>query len=333
MPKCQFLIWRFEQLFAANISQAASQLQVSLEGNPEDFATNAAVYSFDKDDGDEIRGMAPSGDDLLIFKDHSIHIFSGKVRSDFNRYRLDSLRGTFSPGTIKQVRGLLIFLDRDTGVWSWDGSQFTLISEKINQYLLDNLTYNFAFTAAAHVRRDRYFLSVPWQGSTTNQRTFVYSTLTNSWTEWDYGVWDAINHVNRELIGGPRGQAGVWEAEGSSDGGNPILVKFKTPWMKPAGLGGTSRLRRVESLLKRTNCALDISVRQEYDDNILLSRSFVTDNTVKPSESDVLICLDGWPGRADAHQLEFSSNDELPLQINMIEALFSVNRDRYGETV
>jgi hypothetical protein len=334
VPKAQFSKWRFEQFFVANIAGSPSQLRVSLELNPEDFTTEPAVFDFDSDDGTEIRALAPSGDDLLVFKDHSIHIFSGKVRSDFQKYRLDSLRGTYSPRSVEQVRGLIIFYDRDTGVWAWDGAEFTLISEKINEYLLDSITYEASYLAAAYVRRDSYYLSVPWLGGSTNQRTFVFSTLNNSWTEWDYGAADAESHVNHDFLGGPRGDVGVYESGiGFLDKSSPILVRFKTPWMNPGGPGSLARLRRLEANMAKTDATVSVSLYHEYDSAPVLTRAFVAANPNKSNESDMIKNLDGWGGRADAHQLEFSSIDDKALQLNSANALFTVIKDTLGEHV
>ena len=334
VPKAQFLRWRFEQLFVANVAGKPSDLRVSIELNPEDFTTEPAIFGFEPDDGTEIRGMAASGDDLLVFKDHSIHIFAGKVRSDFQKYRLDSLRGTFSPRSIQQVRGLIIFYDRDTGVWAWDGSAFTLISEKLNRYLLDNVTYESAFLATGFVRRDSYFLSLPWQGGTTNQRTFMYSTLTNSWTEWDFGVYDGQLHLNRDFIAGPRGELGVYEAGVTNqDNGANIHVQFKTPWMTPGGPGNQARLRRLETNMAATGAQINVTLYQEYDGFPVLTRSFEASNPNKMSESDLIKNLNGWGGRADSHQLEFVNDDDNELQINWNNAIFSTTRDILGEHV
>jgi hypothetical protein len=335
VPKAQFAEWRFEQLFLANIAGAPSQLRISIELNPEDFTTEPATIDIESDDGTEIRGLAPSGDDLLIFKDHAIHIFSGKTRSDFQKYRLDSLRGTYSPRTIKQVRGLLIFFDRDTGVWAWDGSQFTLISEKINQYLLDNITYDYAWVAAGYVRRDQYVLSVPWQGGTVNQRSFVYSTLTNSWTEWDFGGYDAEAHLNHTYIAGPRNAVGVYRTDtGHLDNGTPIECRFRTSWMLPGGPGSLARLRRLETSMKASGADLSVTLYHDYDmGQALVTRNFSADDPNRVAEFDLIKNLDGWGGRADAHQLEFVNNDDKELQINAMNAIFTVNRDTLGEHV
>ena len=334
VPKAQFLRWRFEQLFAANIAGAPSDLRISLELEPENFTTEPAIFGFEPNDGTEIRGMAASGDDLLVFKDHSIHIFAGKVRSDFQKYRLDSLRGTFSPRSIQQVRGLIIFFDRDTGVWAWDGSQFTLISEKINRYLLDNVTYESTYLAAGFVRRDQYYLSVPWQGGTTNQRTFVYSTLTETWTEWDFGIADGQQHLNRDFIAAPRGELGVYEAGvGNLDNGANIHMQFKTPWMTPGGPGSSARLRRLETNMAATGAQIHVTLYQEYDGFPILTRSFEATNPNKVSESDLIKNLDGWGKRADAHQLEFINDDGNELQINWNNVIFSTTRDILGEHV
>lgn len=333
VPKAQFLRWRFEQLFAANIAGNPSQLQVSLELTPEDFTTEPAIFEFDKADGTEIRQIAASGDDLLVFKDHSIYIFSGRVRSDFAQYKLDSLRGTYSPRTVKQVRGLLIFYDRDTGVWAWDGSQFTLISEKINQYLLNNVTYDAAYVALGHSYRDSYILSVPWQDGQTNQRSFVFSTLTNSWTEWDYGAWDAESHVNHSFIASPRGGNGIYEGGGSSDDGSPIQLRFRTPWLTPGGPGAIARLRRLEANVVSNEGEVSVDLAQEYDPTPVVSRVMTAGNPNKLVDASVIKNLDGWGNRADAHQFVFHSLDALPFQLNAAHAIFSINGDVLGEHV
>jgi hypothetical protein len=334
IPSAQHLLWRYEQLFVSNIAGSPSQMQISLELDPEDFATEPAIFQFDVDDGDEIRAMVPSGEDLLIFKDHSIHTFTGKVRSDFAKYRLDSLRGTVSPLTVKQVRGLIIFFDRDTGVWAWDGAQFALISEKINEYILNNVTYDHAYVASAYVRRDAYILSLPWQTAQSNQRTFVYSTLTNSWTEWDYGVWDATQHASRQFAGSPRGQVGVYETWiGSDDDGSSIPFTFKTPWMHPGGTGAKARLRRIEMNMTATAATVDVDLFQDYFTAIVQNRQFTADNPNGATETDLIKNLDGWGGRAAALQLQITTDDMSPIQLNNLSAIFSVNRDRMGEHV
>lgn len=334
VPKAQFLKWRFDQLFAANIVNEPSQLRISLELQPENFTDTPAIFDFDKADGTEIRQLAASGDDLLVFKDHSIYIFSGRVRSDFQQYRLDNLRGTFSPRTVKQVRGLLIFFDRDTGVWAWDGSEFTLISEKINQYLLNNITYDACYMAVGHVWRDSYILSVPWQSSQVNQRSFVFSTLTQAWTEWDYGAWDAENHVNHSFIASPRAENGIYEANaGFTDAGLPITMDFRTPWLNPGGPGALSRLRRLETNLVATGASVTVELAQEYDPAPVLSRTLVAVNNNKVSEASVIKNLDGWARRADAHQLRFMTSDPVDFQLNAAHAIFSVNADMLGEHV
>jgi hypothetical protein len=334
MPKAQFAQWRFDQLFLANIAGKPSQMQVSLEFAPQNFTDEPAIFEFESEDGTEIRGLQPSGDDLLVFKDHAIHIFSGRVRSDFNKYRLDSLRGTVSPRTIAQVRGIIIFLDRDTGVWAWDGQQFTLISEKINRYLLDNMTYTHAFIANGNVRRDQYHLSVPWQGSTTNQHMFIYSTLTNTWTEYDFGVWDSGPHESRDYIAGPRGAVGVYKArEGQFDDGAPIAMRWRTPWLTPAGPGGHARLRRLETNMVASGAEVSVTLFHEYDNNPILSRSFIADNPNKATDIGMIKNLDGWGGLADAHQLEYFSDDDKDVQVNSAHALFTVRIDALGEHV
>ena len=334
MPKAQHLRWRFEQLYAANTTAEPSQLRISVPLAPEDFTTTPATFDFESDDGTEITGLASSGDDLMVFKDHAIHIFTGKVRSEFAKYRLDSLRGTVSPRSVKQVRGLICFFDRDTGVWAWDGQQFTQISEKINNYILNGQNYARAYMAASHVRRDLYYLTVCWGSSTIPNRTFVYSTLSNTWTEWDIGWFDANRHANKDMIGAIKNLPGIYEGPvGWLDNGVPYPVQFKTAWFLPGGPGSLARLRRVETSLRSTGAHVTMTLRQEYDEEPITIRSITANNPNKTNETDLIKNLDGFPRRADAHQLEFASLDDKNLQVNATNMVFTVNEDVLGEHV
>ena len=332
VPQGQHLRWRFEQLFVANLPGATSQMKISVPLQPENFVDTPAVIDFESEDGTEIRGLISSGDDLMVFKDHAIHILTGKVRADFAKYRLDSLRGTVSPKTVKQIRGLVIFFDRDTGVWSWDGQAFTLISEKLNNYILDNHNYNRAWVAAGHVRRDQYYLTVPWGESQMPNRTFVYSTLTNTWTEWDIGWTDAQRHMNREFIAAPKNLGGIYEGpRGWKDNGQPYQVRIRTPWFQPAGPGAISRLRRVESSMSASNATVNVSLRHEYTPKPILTRTFVANNPDRTGEVDLIKNLDGWGKRADAHQIEYTTKDDKGFRLNGVQMVFTVNEDMLGE--
>ncbi len=160
IPKGKILIHRHERLFVFNDAANPSRIYFSGLATPEVFAALDFI-DVSPSDGYEINAAIEFGDDLIVFKDHEVWKLSGRTPNSFALYRIDNERGCVSQKSVVQLGGQLIFYDRDTGVWKFDGANFTLISQPINQHILDDQTYANAYRAAAYVSKDnRYYLSM-----------------------------------------------------------------------------------------------------------------------------------------------------------------------------
>lgn len=160
IPKTKILIARHDRLFAINDATNPSTIYFSSLGDPEVFDA-LDIIEVSAEDGYEINAAVEFGDDIILFKDHEVWKLSGRTPNTFALYRVDNERGCVSQKSLAQVGGSLIFYDRDTGVWSFDGANFTLISEPINSHILDDQTYDNAYRASAFVSKEgRYHLSM-----------------------------------------------------------------------------------------------------------------------------------------------------------------------------
>lgn len=252
-PRARHLATHSDRIFAANVrtqtssTSYRSRLYWSDLLDAETWSANSYI-DFDPDDGEEITGMLPFGEDLVVFKNHSVQILAGRSEASFTRYKLDSQIGTYSPKTIQSVGGFLIFFDRDSGVHAFDGSAFAEIGEKVDSYILDGMNYTEAHIAASFVRRNRYYLSVPWGSDTYNSRTFVYDLRTQAWTEYDYGFTDAARLSDGYVSVNNRNAVGVFDLfTGVNDASNVVNAHFKTPWLAPEGPDTKARIRRLDT--------------------------------------------------------------------------------------
>lgn len=160
IPKVKILLHRHERLLAINNSAYPSRVFFSNLGSPETFDALDFI-DVSPNDGSEINAAVEFGDDVILFKDHEIWKLSGRTPTSFSLYRIDNKRGCVSPKSITYLSGQLVFYDRDTGIWLFDGATFTLISQPINQHILDDQTYANSYRAAGYVSdENRYYLSM-----------------------------------------------------------------------------------------------------------------------------------------------------------------------------
>ena len=275
-PKAMHIATAHSRIFAANVDDAGTRHRSRLHwSNLLDAETWDAVdyIDFDPDDGQEITALAPFGEELVIFKNHSVQLLAGKSPESFSRFVVDSQLGTASPRAVVPMDSNLIFFDRDTGVWAFDGSGFELISEKINEYLLDGISYDEAHKASAFVYRTKLYLSVPWGASTFNSRMFVWDQRTQAWTQYDFGVADAAVLGNDVYGVGANDAAGVQQLlTGVDDGGAAIDAYVYTAWLAPEGPEAKSRIRRLD---------FAFSALGDVDVDVNMYRDFATDSAYR----------------------------------------------------
>lgn len=167
-----------------------------------------AQYRFNAGTADFVVGLHSFAEDtLLVFNRNSIHtIFDTLVLANSKNRLLTNEVGCVARKSIVQVGNQVIFLS-DNGVY---GIQFldeynlrgteTPLSEPINE-TIKRINKNSWENSVATYFDNRYFISVPIDGATSNNAILVYNFLTKQWESVDQ-VNDANFHSTNLIVVG-----------------------------------------------------------------------------------------------------------------------------------
>lgn len=349
-PAARAAVEAHNRIFAANVRMSGgathpSRVFISDVILPESWKALSYI-DVDKDNGQEITGMAQFGDQIIVFKDHSVHALVGTNETEFDVYPVDNVVGTTAPGTITNLGLNLFFFDPERGVYQFDGATFYNISEhKINTHLLDGVNKAQIHKARGFAYRNRYFLSVPWGADTYNSRTFVYDPRIQAWTEYDYGMQAAVEKDLLAYAVGVSNTNDVREVfKGDNDAAAAINAYMKTGWMSPGSPSMKHRLRRLDLTMSALgDHNIDIIMRRDFSVNIEVQKSVNTDLPgtkfgsavygVDPwgSGAEQLMYRDaGWGTRWRSIQLEFAERTTGLFQINRGVMMVSFNERPRG---
>ena len=229
-----------------------------------------------EDDNSPITGMAPLGEQMIVFKQDSIWAMVNvgeNPRTGVQHY--DPVRvvggvGCVSHSSIQQVRGSLIFLSED-GVYAFDGTpNIEKISDKIENTVASIVPTRRGFATSVNWKTHScYLLSVATDGSYDNNKTLVFDYKNGAWWIWDIPaclwfkdedqldlerVYFIDRHGSLHLMG-----------TGNHDHGAAISSEFTTQRVNE---GGNTRhtLRQVETTSTNLTGDLTITVRANDDE-------------------------------------------------------------------
>jgi hypothetical protein len=334
IPKARYLLWKDGRLMAANDTTRPSAVYFSNLNDPETWGASDYV-EFDPDDGEEIEAISQIGDDLVVFKQSSVQILAGKTPEDYARYVVNRALGTQSGYTVRQFQNAVIFYDRETGVWLYDGAKFNLISEAINPDILGSTKpwHDFAW-----VKDDRYYLSITKDDNFPTD-TYVWHAETGGWSKWDL-AFKAVEPVRTaSLTENKRWYAGsIAEGVGvdrifnsyTDDDGAAIPLTIKTGWLAPYP-GRQTRLRRLEALFGTfTSTTVTIKAYRDFDTAALATKTLNLDPSQHGSLGTVLYPFTGWGNRWDHIALEFTIASGAGFSIANADLFMSVIGDIRG---
>lgn len=283
-PVARFALSKHARMWVANITIGSddypSRVLYSDVLKPEKWYS-LNYLDFNPADGQEITAFVEYGESILVFKNNNISILTGKTEESFAITMLDEAVGTVSPKSVAVVGAQAMFFDRDHGVWAFDGAQFTDASENIRDYLLDGINYDYAWSAAGFIRRNVYYLSVPWGSAKTPNRTFVYDMDGGLWYEWDFGFNQAAP-LDGDWFAAVDGLAGFAKLfTGTTDDGTAIDSYMTTGWNAPAGGGSQHRIRRLDASFADEGTAQSVKVEafKDYEAAAFHSETVVPDDT------------------------------------------------------
>ena len=242
-PKGKYIVSHNNHLFLAGDPNNPNRLYFAYEKgttgemtwyiDPEHTEDGFNFIDVNSDDGDVITGITNHQGNLLIFKNNSIWILFGDHRNNFQLKNLQPTIGCIAPKSIVNIHNKIYFLYYD-GIYTFDGANLDLISEKINHTVRDIQYYE---NCCGAVYNHNYFLAYPHQ-STENNRILVYNYLHDSWTRFD----SIESNVFANFDGSQDGKidtrtlyfAGdnyVYEyGIGNSDDGDPIRMEHQTKY-------------------------------------------------------------------------------------------------------
>jgi hypothetical protein len=315
-PKAKTLVYRHGRMFAMNTSTRPTGILFSNYLDVETF--DAADYiEVDPNDGYQINAAAAFGDDLVVFKDKALWKLSGRTPSSFALYQVDSLRGSVAPRGLCELRARLFFIDRDTGIWAFDGAEMERVSEPINEYFLMNQDYDNAHKASAYAIGNRAYFSIPWTGATN--RMLVWNADTEAWTEYDGGFNDSIFYLNDRYLGLP-GATGLYKADSASKLHPPSVSDIngtvRTAWLRLGGPGAKARVRRIEALVDALDGqTVTVNMYRDFDPTtVYATRNFTGGPAFAGSATDQrVVALDGWGNRIQVVQFEFVTDTAFEL--------------------
>lgn len=200
-------------------------------------------------DGDEITGLAPFADRLLVFKRNSTHALFGTSFRDFLLRKVSPELGCASHKSIAQYQNLLIWYTGEDIV-QFDGSNITILSDPIKSKL-DSIPAGSEVDTVGIIHDQRYYFFYRTSGS-VNSVGLVYDLRRGGWTEhtgWTAGVKNAIvlagSGDKRTLYAGDATDGFVWNADtGTTDDSSGIEWTFQTPDVDFGDLLAEHRLER-----------------------------------------------------------------------------------------
>lgn len=181
----------YERLWGAVHPSQPDRIYWSESFAPEDWEVNyetpdtgggfVDVATFD---GSRIRAIVAAFDDVLIFKDKSMHRLNGTYPGEFNLTQVYGSEGTLAYGTIVHTADRLYFLGAD-GLCVYDGMTVSSLAHTGDRKLhgvWKRLNMAAIDKARACICDDVLYLSIPLDGSATNTHVVEYSLQDGSYS-------------------------------------------------------------------------------------------------------------------------------------------------------
>lgn len=175
--------------------------------NVESWDTTDDYWEFESDDAQQITGILQLGQNLIVYKNNSISIVSGYGLSTWQVDR-DFIKGVgcVSGHTLKAARLLVnnqivtahIFLGRD-GLYAFDGSTVTLLSDKVRDYLNEQNTARFEYACGVYnTTFNHYVCFLTASGESQNNAGFIYIPKDRSvWPIYGFNANCVSNVLNQ----------------------------------------------------------------------------------------------------------------------------------------
>ena len=281
MPKAKTITFHKNRIFLGNCDAGTNQSRIRYSGsdaNPSDqeYYKSTSFIDVQQDDGDVITKLIPFLDSLVVFKNRSTWVLRGNNPKDFELVLANPSIGCVAPRTVAAWDKGVVFLSA-RGVFSFDGSKITRMSEKIDP-AINALPVGNIVQANGVVFQQKYYLFVHETGATSYPDTaYVFDFISGTWTKYrSWDIWHAIvwNRAGGEELHAIRASdrdANLQLLDGTDDGGGDINAYFTTKWLD----FGVPERRKMH----RRMYAWFVSAGN-YDVNVDVQRNYASANVV-----------------------------------------------------
>lgn len=199
MPIAKHIAVFMGYVWVANTTESATayknRLRFSHPNRAEDWQTLDYIDIDTGHDGDEITGLHPLGDALLIFKHRSVHLLRGFDADSFQVYPLTQGVGAV-PGAIAGTESSVYWFNWPDGLFEYDGHRIIWHFEVLKPAITDgSIPDVYQNKIRVGFLNRKVWVSVPWDLTADNSRTFVFDPAlgkTGGWTAYDRGFGPMI---------------------------------------------------------------------------------------------------------------------------------------------
>lgn len=171
--------------------------------------------------GENISGIIAGINHVTVFKPNSIHELFGYSPSDYRFVPVTYEVGVMNNNCAVVFNNVMFILHR-TGIYKYAGGVMPskIFSEPV-QWYVDNMNAAAANIAALGTDGSKLYVSIPMNGSTSNDTVLVYDPQYDVWTVWNGYTGSRFAKIGEDMyIGNNDGT--VRKVGGLADNGAPI---------------------------------------------------------------------------------------------------------------
>lgn len=201
-------------------------------------------------DGTRIRAILTAFDEVLVFKDKSIHRITGSAPGDFSVASVYSSEGTLAPRTIVYTGDKVYFLSID-GLCVYNGvtaAPMTALGDRKLKDVWKRINESTISTACAVLKDNIIYLAVPLDGSIINTHVIEYNLFDGTYSILEIpGVddWLLMREGQKETLLYLSGNGVYQYGVGYTFAGEPINASWISPEISGASLSSRKTTGRV----------------------------------------------------------------------------------------
>lgn len=238
-----FLVGHENRLYGA----VKNSLHYSALRKPTDWTTvdQSGQIDIENNGGENITSVVNGTGKIVVFMAHSMHELYGTGPKNYRLQLISDEIGCVNHFSAVNVGGILFFLSHD-GIYRYGGGAVPKKDFSLPvQSILDRVNVSAWNTVTAGTDSERYYISLPIDGSTTPNITLEYDPKFQTWNVWDFGfIPSAYTRIGEVMYIGSR-TGKIVKMEGTTNDGVPIPYSLETKPFTFNSLAADNRLYRL----------------------------------------------------------------------------------------